>query len=74
MIRIPSNQLSDTALLGVIDDYVLREGTDYGATEDSLESKRARVRQQLAAGTAVIWFDPPTGTVTLRRVDDDPTD
>lgn len=61
--------LSEEALVGVIDDFILREGTDYGEQERSLEDKRARVRAQLDAGTAEIWFDPQTETVTLRPKD-----
>lgn len=70
VIRIDAHLLSDAALLGVIDDFILREGTDYGEHEQTLESKRARVRAQLAAGSAEIWFDPQTETVTLRGRDE----
>ncbi|MEM9386068.1 MAG: YheU family protein [Pseudomonadota bacterium] len=72
MIKIDSQLLSDDALLGVIDDFILREGTDYGEHERTLEAKRDQVRAQLDAGTAEIWFDPDSQTVTLRRADDPP--
>ncbi len=72
MIKVSWNELSDAALLGVIDDFVLREGTDYGAAEVALATKREQVRRQLERGTACIWFDPHTGTVTLRPVDETP--
>lgn len=70
MIKIDATLLSEEALLGVIDDFVLREGTDYGEHEASLEGKRAAVRRQLDAGLAEIWFDEDTETVTLRRRDE----
>ncbi|MEM1229775.1 MAG: YheU family protein [Pseudomonadota bacterium] len=70
MIKVSWNELSDAALLGVIDDFVLREGTDYGNTEVPLATKREQVRRQLEQGTAAIWFDPHTSTVTLRAVDE----
>ena len=66
MIKIPSYTLSEAALTGVIDDFILREGTDYGVLESSLEQKRAAVRRQLDAGVAEIWFDPSSESVTLR--------
>ncbi len=72
MIKIDAQLLSESALLGVIDDFILREGTDYGEHEQSLETKRAQVRAQLDEGCAEIWFDQETETVTLRRRDDPP--
>ena len=70
MIKIPSAHLSADALTGVIDDFILREGTDYGLEETSLEEKRSALRRQLDRGTAEIWFDPASETVTLRLRDD----
>ncbi len=49
---------------------MLREGTDYGAREYSLEQKVAQVRAQLERGRARILFDPETGTVTIEVVPD----
>ncbi|MGH8198946.1 MAG: YheU family protein [Steroidobacteraceae bacterium] len=62
---IPHAELSAEALRGVIESYVLREGTDYGAREYSLEEKVAHVRAQLERGQARILFDPESNTVTL---------
>ncbi len=42
-----------------------RDGTDYGAVEQSLETKIAQVTAQLAAGEARIVFDPETGTANI---------
>ena len=44
---------------------MLREGTDYGEREHSLEQKVAQVRAQLERGQARILFDPESNTVTL---------
>jgi uncharacterized protein len=52
----------------VIESFVLREGTDYGEREYSLEQKVAQVRAQLERGQARILFDPETNTVTLEVV------
>jgi uncharacterized protein len=52
----------------VIESFVLREGTDYGEREYSLEQKVAQVRAQLEQGRARILFDPESNTVTLEIV------
>lgn len=62
---IPWQQISDDALAGIIDDFILREGTDYGDSEASLESKRQDLRQQLEAGAVVVVFSELHETVNL---------
>ncbi len=47
---------------------MLREGTDYGEREYSLEQKVAQVQAQLERGQARILFDPETNTVTIEIV------
>jgi uncharacterized protein YheU (UPF0270 family) len=64
-VEIPVEQLSADALRGVIDDFVLREGTDYGLVEVSLERKREQVLAQLKSGKARVLFDPRTETCTI---------
>ena len=67
-IVIPPGELSAQALRGVIESFVLREGTDYGERAYSLEQKVAQVRVQLERGQARILFDPQSNTVTLEVV------
>jgi uncharacterized protein YheU (UPF0270 family) len=57
-IFIPPNQLTEDALLGVIDAFILREGTDYGHQEFTLEEKRGRVKAMLQRGEAQICYYP----------------
>lgn len=64
-VLIGHAELSAEALRGVIESFVLREGTDYGAREYSLEEKVAHVRAQLERGQARILFDPQSNSVTL---------
>ena len=64
-VLIPHGELSAEALHGVIESFVLREGTDYGEREYSLEQKVAQVRAQLERGQARILFDPQSNTVTI---------
>ena len=64
-MKIPHRQLSEAALRGVVESFVLREGTDYGQCEYSLEEKIAAVMRQLDRGEAVIMFEPDTETVSI---------
>jgi uncharacterized protein YheU (UPF0270 family) len=64
-IVIPVDSLSADALRGLIESFVLREGTDYGEVERSHEQKITDVRRQLERGEARIEFDPKTESVNL---------
>jgi uncharacterized protein len=67
-IVVPHRELSAAALRGVIEAFVLREGTDYGEREFSLEQKVDHVLGQLDQGEAQVLFDPDTESVQIRRV------
>jgi uncharacterized protein YheU (UPF0270 family) len=62
---IPQSALSAEALLGVIKEFVTREGTEYGAQEVSLETKVRQVQKQLERGDVVIVFDEGSESVDL---------
>lgn len=64
-VEVPHNELSVDALRGVLEAFVLREGTEYGATDVSLERKVADVMRQLERGEAHILFDPNTESVNI---------
>jgi uncharacterized protein YheU (UPF0270 family) len=64
-IEVPYGELSAELLNAVIESFVLREGTDYGEREFSLEDKVARVIGQLQRGEARILFDPESESVTI---------
>lgn len=64
-VIVPHADLSPEALRGVIESFVLREGTDYGATEFSLEQKVAHVLRQLERGEARIVFHPDSESVDI---------
>ena len=55
---IPLEELSAEALRGVIEEFVTREGTDYGGQTYSLEDKVEQVSKQLRRGETVIVYDP----------------
>jgi len=64
-VAIPPEALSANALAGILDAFVLREGTDYGQIERSHESKVQQLRHQLDSGQLTIVYDPNTASVTL---------
>ena len=55
---IPYDNLSDLALVGIIEEFVLREGTEYGHRDYSLEEKVELVKKQLKRGEARVVYDP----------------
>jgi uncharacterized protein YheU (UPF0270 family) len=67
-VEIPLNAISEVALLGIIDNFILREGTDYGRTEATHETKVKQVRQQLERGEAKIAYDYATDSVGILTV------
>jgi uncharacterized protein YheU (UPF0270 family) len=62
---IPQSALSDEALEGVIKEFVLREGTEYGEQEVSLETKVKQVRRQLDRGEVVVVYDEESESVDI---------
>ncbi|ADT69920.1 hypothetical protein PI2015_2920 [Pseudoalteromonas issachenkonii] len=62
---IPFEQLDKDTLYNLIESYVLREGTDYGEQEFSIESKVAQVNQQLKSGEAMVFFSELHESVTI---------
>jgi uncharacterized protein YheU (UPF0270 family) len=64
-IEVPYTELSQSALRGVVEAFVLREGTEYGEKDVSLDRKVADVLRQLQKGEAHILFDPNTETVDI---------
>ena len=51
--------------MGIIEEFVTREGTEYGESEISLEMKCQEVRQQLRDGEAFITFDEELQTCSI---------
>lgn len=64
-IQVPWEELSPEALRGLVEEYITREGTDYGHREVSLDRKVEQVMAQLRSGEAVVSYDPETGSVTI---------
>ena len=64
-VEIPYTALSAEALRGVVESFVLREGTEYGPRDFGLEEKVAQVMALLVRSKARVMFDTATETVTI---------
>jgi uncharacterized protein len=62
---IPHGELSPDALRGLVEAFVLREGTEYGSHEVALDAKVAQVMRQLERGEARVIFDPGSELVDI---------
>jgi len=69
-VKIPYDHLSSEALQGVVEEFVTRDGTDYGEVEIPLETKISQVVSQLKSGKAVIVFDQKSESCTILKSDD----
>ncbi len=66
-VVVPWTRLSPDALRGVIEEFVTREGTEYGVRDVGMEAKVAAVRRQLERGEVVVVFDGESGSVNVVR-------
>lgn len=66
---IPVNRLSVEALQGIINEFISREGTDYGEIEVSPETKFRQVKHRLEKGLSVLIFDDQTETTNILQAD-----
>ena len=62
---IPLEQLPTETLHAIIENFVLREGTEYGSTDVSLSDKIAQVHQQLKQGSALLVYSELHETVNI---------
>ncbi len=64
-VVVPWQQLAPETLRRLIEEYVTREGTEYGEAAVSLEEKCGDVMRQLRRGEALVTFDPVTESVDI---------
>ena len=67
---IPVNKISSEALQGVIEEFISRDGTDYGEIEASQETNFRQVKYKLENGLAVLIFDDEAETTNIFLNDD----
>ncbi|QTG89440.1 YheU family protein [Vibrio furnissii] len=63
---VPWQQIAPDTLDSLIREFVLREGTDYGEVEISLQDKVDQVKAQLQSGEAVIVYSELHETVDIK--------
>lgn len=64
-IEVPKDKLSSEIIDALIEEFILREGTDYGSQEVSLATKKQQIEKQLEKEEIKIVFDFTTATPTL---------
>lgn len=69
-VIVPFQKLSPQALEGLIKEFILREGTDYGRREFSLEEKIEHVMNQLKAKHIHVVFDLKNESTSILRKED----
>lgn len=65
IVEVPWDSLPPATLRAVVEEFITREGTDYGVRERTLDEKVADVMRQLQRGEAKIVFDPEASSVNI---------
>jgi uncharacterized protein YheU (UPF0270 family) len=69
---VPYSMLSEEVLVGIIEEFVSREGTDYGselyANRASLADKVRDVMTQIKKGSVVVVFDEASDSTDIVSV------
>ena len=66
-MKIPHQQLATETLQTLVEEFVSRDGTDYGDLEVSLDQKTTQVIRMLDKGDIVIVFDTATESCNIVR-------
>ncbi len=64
-VEVPHTALHPDTLRRLAEEFVTRDGTDYGAVERSLDEKVARLMRQLESGKARLYFESETETLNI---------
>lgn len=62
---VPWQDVSEETLNNLLEEFVTRDGTDYGEREVAMTTRVTQVMQALRRGELVIWFDSTTETIDL---------
>ena len=65
MIEIPPHKIPAELLTSVIEEFINRDGTDYGDREISLKEKIEHARIKISQGDVILTFDQKTETCNL---------
>jgi uncharacterized protein len=64
-IVVLHTRLTPAALRGLLEEFVTRDGTDYGPAERTLDQKVAALMHQLERGEAAIVYDTESQTTGI---------
>jgi uncharacterized protein len=64
-VEVPYADLSAEALRNLVEDFVTRDGTDYGLVERTLDQKVAALLPQLESGHAKIFYESHSETINI---------
>jgi uncharacterized protein YheU (UPF0270 family) len=67
-MNIPFQELAVETLTAIIEEFISREGTEYGVHETSLEKKVQQVMNQLQRGEIVVTFDQESQSCDLQVI------
>ena len=67
-MNIPFQELAVETLTAIIEEFISREGTDYGVHDTSLEKKVRQVMNQLQRGEIVVTFDQESQSCDLQVI------
>ena len=65
MIKIPIESLDRSIIFSIIEEFVSREGTDYGAYEVNFQSKIDEIYRKLESDEYSISYDESTESCTI---------
>lgn len=62
---VPWREIDAETLDNLLEEYVSRDGTDYGESEVSVETRVGQMRRRLEKGDAFVWVDEDTGDINI---------
>jgi uncharacterized protein len=64
-VEVPYARLDAAVLRRVVEEFVTRDGTDYGAAEKTLDQKVSDVTREIRSGRAALVFDGESLTMNV---------
>jgi uncharacterized protein YheU (UPF0270 family) len=64
-VEVPQDALAPETLRSLAEEFVTRDGTDYGDRERSLDEKVDGLMRQLETGDAKIFYESETETINI---------
>jgi uncharacterized protein YheU (UPF0270 family) len=65
MVVVPYERIPEATLRRMIEEFVTRDGTDYGLTEVPLETRVENVMHQLRKGKTLVVYDEENESANL---------